>query len=141
MIDLCDVDFTAAKRFSTDRHLLTGSIGHNNIDGIRMNISFFLIRSKRVFQSVFCSNLEGIPDSHIISGKSHDSSKKCAVSTVSVIGSGERAVENKFYFCKRSVDHLLCKISNACRTGSVRTGRTDHIRPHNIKNADKRHFK
>ena len=39
-----------------------------------------------------------------------------------------------------AVDHLLCKISNACRTGSVRTGRTDHIRPHNIKNADKRHF-
>ena len=71
----------------------------------------------------------------------HDPAKEGTVCTVSLVCSGEGTIKDEFYFFQGRRDHLLGKESNTRSPCGMRTGRTDHIRPHNIKNADKRHFK
>ena len=139
LIDPHDPHLAAAQRLAPDSHRLTRGIDHGNIYGVRMDIGFDLIRCKRVSDSLFRSQIKGIPDPHIIGIKSHDSAKQRPVCTMTVIRPGKRTVESKIHFHHRASDHFLGQKSDPRSSCCVGTGRPDHVRAKYIKNTDKGH--
>ena len=58
-IDPAQAGFSATERFSADHHLLPFFIYHQDIDGIRVYVGFYVVRNERIFDSVICRDLEG----------------------------------------------------------------------------------
>ena len=56
-IDPAQAGFSATERFSADRHLLPFFIYHQDIDGIRVYVGFYVVRNERIFDSVVCRDL------------------------------------------------------------------------------------
>ena len=140
VVDLHNADFASAKRFAPDRHFLALVIDHMDIYCVGMHIRFHFIGGKGKVNSLIRGNVKRIPDTHIIGGKAHDPAEEGTVCTVAFICSGEGSVKGELHFFQGRCDHLLGKKSDPRRTCGMRTGRTDHIRAHNVKYADKRHF-
>ena len=119
-IALCaQAGFSATERFSADHHLLPFFIYHQDIDGIRVYVGFYVVRNERIFDSVVCRDLEGIADAHVIGGKSHNTAEKSTVRTMTVIGFGKRSIKGKFYFFKRTGEKLSCKQSDSGSSRSM----------------------
>ena len=140
VVDLHNADLAAAKGFATDSHFLALGIDHMDIYRVGVHIRFHFIRSKGKVDTPVCCNVKRIPDTHIIGGKAHDSAKEGTVCTVSFVCSGKGTVKGELHFFQGRHDHFLGKESDPRRTCGMRTGRTDHIRAHNVKYTDKRHF-
>ena len=51
-IDPAQAGFSATERFSADRHLLPFFIYHQDINGIRVYVGFYVVRNERIFDSV-----------------------------------------------------------------------------------------
>ena len=140
VVDLHNTDLAAAQRFPPDCHFLFLVIDHVDIDSVGMDIGFCFIWSKGKVDPLFPGNIKRIPYTHVICGKAHDSAKEGTVCTVSFVCSGKGTVKGELHFFQGRHDHFLGKESDPRRTCGMRTGRTDHIRAHNVKYTDKRHF-
>ena len=131
-VQLVHANRAAADRTGLNVHAVAGEVLHVDHGGVRMRLAQFqLVEVHR--QTGLVGVLAAVADALVIHGHAEQTGDDRAVRAVAAVGIGKGAVQ-----AHARADGLLFQQAarhqtDARRARRVRTGRTDHDRPDNIK--------